>query len=148
MPDITKILQNLWLPPPSILFPNKNLFPCLNFWDEAWYVLCWFFKLLSSSLWYLVAQRFSRCILWSSSGVPCLPERCFNLGIHFLNKYFFHLINRQTFTKWIPRLKHLSDKQRTPEEGRRIQQSKRYATKYHKEKDNSLKNQNKKNLFA
>ena len=49
-----------------------RFFSCLNFWDKAW----WFlsvrgFGLLSSSLLFF-SQRFSRCILQPSSGVPCL----------------------------------------------------------------------------
>ena len=50
---------------------------CLNFCDEAWCaIFCvLFFGLLSSSLLLLVVtQCFSCCILWPSSGVPCLSR--------------------------------------------------------------------------
>ena len=47
---------------------------CLNFWDEPWWFLSLrVFGLLSSSLLgFFFSQRFVRCILRPSSGVPCL----------------------------------------------------------------------------
>ena len=53
---------------------------CLNFWDEAWWLLSLrVFRLLSSSL-LLFSQHFGRYVLWPSSGVCWTQEPSWNLN--------------------------------------------------------------------
>ena len=89
---------------------------CRIFWNETWCaIFCvWFFELFSSSLLLLVViQGFGRCILWPSSGVPCLSGHRNNSTWEIIFKVWPLIIFLERLVwstvkllKWFPSLNH------------------------------------------